>query len=100
MTEDLAGFFEDGVVAVWTPQGGAPVAPVPPDQPNAHLDMPDQDVLAGKQLSTEYSAMFATASFAGIKHGDTLTINGTTYSVRTVVKLDDGALSTAHLSKV
>lgn len=96
MDEDLAGFFADfGVSATWAPAGGGS-----PATASVMLDMPDQDVLAGKQLSTEYAAMFASASFAGIKHGDTLTINGTTYAVRTVVKLDDGALSTAHLSKV
>ena len=88
-TEDLSPLFADfGMPA----QYGSLTATV-------LLDMPDQQIFGDMQISTEYAITYKSADLAGLKRGDSITVNAVAYSVREVTKLDDGALLHATLSK-
>jgi len=63
------------------------------------LDMPDEAILGDRQISTEYAITARAMDLPGLKHGDAITVNGVSYSVRAVKLLDDGALKIATLSK-
>jgi hypothetical protein len=66
---------------------------------NVILDTPTEDVLGGRAQSIEYEAKLPSAQFPGIKRGDTVVIASTTYAVREVKLLDDGAIKSLSLSK-
>jgi hypothetical protein len=64
------------------------------------LDMPTQ-VLAGDMvLSTDYTLTARTADFGGLLYGDGITVNGISYQVREVRRLDDGAMCEIGLMKL
>lgn len=63
------------------------------------LDSPDEEVIGGGALSTEYAAMMPAATFPTLARGDTMTIAGTAYAVRHVKLLEDGKIKRAALSK-
>ena len=87
--EDLDVLFADfGVTAVL----GAASAQV-------LLDMPDQGVLGDMQISTDYAITFKASDLAGIKHSDSITVDGTSYTVREVTLLDDGKIKHAALKR-
>ena len=89
--EDLSVFFDPagfGLAASW----GAYSA-------NVVLDMPAEDVLGGRASSVEYLATLPSTSFPGIARGASVTIGGSTYQVREVKALTDGALKTLLLTK-
>lgn len=87
--EDLAVLFADfGVTAVY----GSLTALVV-------LDMPDQQVLGGMQISADYAITYRSVDLVGLKHGDALTVDGTSYTVREVTRLDDGRITHATLKR-
>lgn len=89
VAEDLDVFFaEFGVTATL----GAASAQV-------LLDMPDQAVLGEMQISADYAITFQATDLAGIKRGDAITVDGTSYTVREVTHLDDGKLKHATLKR-
>lgn len=88
-TEDLAPFFLDfGLPAAF---GG--------NTATVLLDMPDQAILGDMQLSTEYAMFYKSGDLPGLKHGDTGTVGGTTYTVREIAAQDDGKTLRAALKK-
>lgn len=68
------------------------------DSANVILDMPDQ-LIAGDVISAEYRITYATGAFTGLGYGDPITVNGESYTVNTVQKIEDGAFTVATLSK-
>lgn len=63
------------------------------------LDMPDQLLGDGNVISTEYKITFKTSLFATLAYDNSITVDGATYTVREVRKIDDGKFSEAVLSK-
>lgn len=96
--DDLSFFFQladFAVAATWTPFGGGA-------QQSAQvlLDAPDLERLGDTVLSREYAITYAAGQLPGLKTGETLSVEGVSYTVREVAALDDGALMRATLSKL
>lgn len=97
-TEDLSVFFPGGdcaaLPATWAPSSGGA-------QQSAQvlLDAPDAELIDGSVRSREYAITYRATQWVGLKTGETVTVNGLTYTVREVSALDDGALVRATLSK-
>lgn len=66
----------------------------------ALFDTPDDLVASGLVLSTEYTLTVKTVDVSGVVDGDVLSIDGVSYEVRQIRKIDDGALSRVVVSKV
>ena len=92
IAEDLGIFFADFGVSVTLPSGLDILG---------LLDQPD-DVLGagGMVLSSEYNLTLKTDDASGIMDGDILVIDGDSYEIRQIRKVQDGALSSVLLSKV
>lgn len=90
ISEGLDGFVNDfGVGATVNATSGKVI-----------LDQPDQIIVNGDVISTGYTVTFRSSLFPSLKFDDAMTVDGTSYKVREVMKLDDGAFSKAVLSKV
>jgi len=63
------------------------------------LEQPDQ-ILAGDMIiSTEYELTAKTSDFGSLVSSDTITVNGTAFTVRDVRKENDGVFCRLSLSK-
>ena len=62
------------------------------------FDQPDDAFVSNMQVITEYQMTYKTGDLPGLKHLSVVSINGQTYSVKDVRKLNDGGLSIAGLS--
>jgi hypothetical protein len=88
-TEDLSIFFDDfSVPVVFGAITGTGI-----------LDMPSEIVADGVVLSTDYSLTCFTSVFGAAKYGDTITVSGTSYTVRETLLIDDGKLCTIMLTR-
>lgn len=89
--EDLTIFFADfGVVAIYNGESAKVI-----------FDMPDIINNIGDQMiSADYTVLFNSTNFTGIKYADQITVNGVNYTVNDVLKVGDGKLSQLGLSKV
>lgn len=95
LNENLTAFFGDfTVTATWTP-----ASPGAPEDAQVIFDAVDDEVSAGRQISTTYSITYPYTIFVGLKHGDTVTIGGVPYKAHQPRKIDDGALVQTRLSK-
>lgn len=63
------------------------------------LDMPDQNILSGDVISTEYSLTFKTEDLPDLKSGDDLSVDEIFYKIRETEKIADGKFSRALLTK-
>jgi len=63
------------------------------------LDQPDEVIVDGRILTTEYELLVKTSDFSTIVFDKTIQVNGEEYSVRTMMKIDDGQFSKIMLSK-
>ena len=63
------------------------------------LDQPDEVIVDGRILTTEYELLVKTSDFSTIVFDKTIQVNGEEYSVRTMIKIDDGKFSKIMLSK-
>jgi hypothetical protein len=65
------------------------------------LDMPGRVIGAdGMVLTTDYVLTAKASDFGGLLYGDAMTVNGTNYSVREVLRIDDGAFVEVSLTKL
>lgn len=88
-TENLDAFFADLAVFATIVTGTST------SSGNVYFDNPSTIGLAGAVVM-DAPSLVAQAS-VGLARGSTVTISGTTYTVRVVEKLDDGALVRATL---
>jgi hypothetical protein len=79
-TEDLDIFLVDFGVSC---TAGAITA-------NGILDMPSQVISDGMVLSTDYTLTARASNFGSLIRGDSITVDGTAYTVRETMLLDDG----------
>ena len=63
------------------------------------LDQPDEVIVDGRILTTEYELLVKTSDFSTIVFDKTIQVYGEEYSVRTMMKIDDGKFSKIMLSK-
>lgn len=91
LSDDVAQFFSTDDFAV-NATFGAETKPV-------ILDAPGESLLGDRIASSDYAITYPTTSFAGLKHGDAITVDGVGYKVRSVNSLDDGKLMRAWLSR-
>lgn len=64
------------------------------------LDTPDELAGGGLVISTDYQLLAKSSDIEGIIDGEILTVDGVSFEVRQVRKIDDGALSRVLLSKI
>lgn len=90
MNEDLDAFMDDFAVdATFGATTGKVI-----------LDMPDEIIGGGEVISTDYKMTFKTGLFAGLAFNSAVTVDGASYTVRSVRKIDDGKFSEAFLRKI
>ena len=63
------------------------------------LDQPDEVIVDGRILTTEYELLVKTSDFSTVVFDKAIQVNGEEYSVRTMMKIDDGKFSKIMLSK-
>ena len=80
ITEDLDSFLVDFGVSC---TAGATTA-------NGILDMPSQVISDGMVLTTDYTLTARASNFGSLIRGDSITVDGTAYTVRETMLLDDG----------
>jgi len=89
ITEDLDSFLADFGVSC---TAGATTA-------NGILDMPSQVISDGMVLTTDYSLTARASAFGSLIRGDSITVDGTAYTVRETMLLDDGKFVQLALQK-
>lgn len=63
------------------------------------LDQPTEIIAGGMVLTTDYQLTVKTSDFTGMDRGDSITVAGSTYTIREVRAVDDGVFSHVFLSK-
>ena len=61
---------------------------------------PDQDVLSGLGVSTEYEMTYPNSCFVGLKSREVVQLEGVAYQVREVTAVGDGSEVRAKLMRV
>ncbi len=89
ITEDLDVFLADFGVSC---TAGATTA-------NGILDMPSQVVSDGMVLTTDYTLTTRASNFGSLVRGDSITVDGTSYTVRETILIDDGKFVQIALQK-
>jgi hypothetical protein len=89
ITEDLDIFLADFGVSC---TDGAITA-------NGILDMPSQVISDGMVITTDYTLTTRFSSFGSLIRGDSITVDGTDYTVRETMLLDDGKFVQIALQK-
>jgi hypothetical protein len=79
----------------WTPAEG-----VEPQTVDVDFRAPDETVLDGLGLSTDYSIRYPASILVGLAQGDTVTLEGQTYRVREVRAVGDGSEKRATLTRL
>jgi hypothetical protein len=80
---------------VWQPSDGGA------DQPHSvGFSAPDQDVLSGLGVSTDYEMTYPNSCFVGLKSREVVQIEGVAYQVREVIAVGDGSELRAKLMRV
>ena len=80
LTEDLDIFLADFGVSC---TAGATTA-------KGIFDMPGEVIAGGMVLSTDYSLTARFSDFGTLVHGDSITVDGNSYTVRETLLIDDG----------
>ena len=89
LTEDLDIFLADFGVSC---TAGATTA-------KGLLDMPGEVIAGGMVLSTDYSLTARFSDFGTLTHGDSITVDGTAYTVRENRPIGDGKFVEISLQK-
>ena len=82
-------------LATWLPEGGAD-----PETAWVEFRAPDETVLDGLGLSTEYAMRYPASAFHGLVAGGLLTVNGERYRVRDIRAVGDGSEKRATLTRL
>jgi hypothetical protein len=81
--------------ATWSPANGADPQTVAVD-----FRAPDETVLDGLALSTDYAIRYPASALVGLTSGETLTIDGQSFRVREVRAVGDGSEKRATLTRL
>lgn len=63
------------------------------------LDAPDNLLMNGMVVSTDYRLAYPAGDLPGLDYGDSITVDGVVFTVREARAVDDGAFMHATLSK-
>lgn len=63
------------------------------------LDMPGEVIMNDMVISTDYTLKCETSKFGSLAYGAPLIVNGETYSVREVRRVDDGTFCEVSLQR-
>ena len=83
-TEDLDAFFD-------TPGFTVPVV-FGATTGVGYFESPTEIIADGVLLTTDYAVVVKTSEFSTVTNGDTMTVEGTSYTVREPMLLDDGKI--------
>jgi len=81
--------------AVWSPTGGGAVVTA-----KVGFRAPDENILDGLGLSTDYAITYPASNLVGLAAGDTLTLDGFAYRVREIRAIADGSEKRATLTRL
>ena len=87
-----AGLLKD---CRWQPSDGSPAVQHP-----VGFSAPDDTVLDGLALNTDYAITYPASVFVGLAARDTVVIGSTTYQVRDVRAVADGSEMRAKLTRL
>lgn len=87
-----AGLLKD---CSWQPSGGSPAQQHP-----VGFSAPDDTILDGLALNTDYAITYPSSVFVGLAARDTVVIDGVTYQVRDVRAVADGSEMRAKLTRL
>ena len=91
-TENLGAFFD-------TPGFTVPVV-VGDTTSVGYFDSPNEMVADGVAYTTDYSVLVQTSDFPSFTHGDSITVDGVSYTVREPMLEDDGKTTRVFMMKV
>ena len=80
---------------VWQPSNGGVV-----QTHSVGFSAPDQDVLSGLGVSTEYEMTYPNSCLNGLKSREVVQLEGVVYQVREVMAVGDGSEVRAKLMRV
>jgi len=90
-TENLDVFFSTGGFGLAVTAGG--------DTGVGILDMPSEIIADGVVLTTDFKLLVKTEDFTSVARGSTVLVDGTAYTAREVMLLDDGKITQIMLMK-
>lgn len=90
-TEDLDAFFD-------TPGFTVPVA-LGQIAGVGYFESPNEIIADGVVLTTDYAVVVKSSDFSSVVRGDTMTVDGVSYTVREPMFLDDGKIMRVMLMK-
>lgn len=90
-TEDLDVFFSTDGFGVSVTKGKVTSVGI--------LDMPTEVIADGVVLTTDYKLLVKTSDFTSVSRGDAITVDGTDYTVREPILMDDGKITQIFLMK-
>jgi len=82
-------------LATWLPEDGAD-----PETAWVEFRAPDETVLDGLGLSTDYAIRYPTSIFVDLVSGHTVTIEGQAYRIRETRVVGDGSEKRAKLTRL
>jgi hypothetical protein len=80
---------------VWQPSNGGAA-----QTHSVGFSAPDQDVLSGLGVSTEYEMTYPNSCFVGLKTREVVQVEGMVYQVREIMAVGDGSEVRAKLMRV
>ena len=83
-TEDLDAFFDTPGFTVPVVYGATTTV--------GYFESPNEIIADGVVLTTDYAVVVKASDFNGVRSGDTVTVDGTSYTVREPMLLDDGKI--------
>lgn len=90
-TEDLSPFFSTSDFGVTVSASGTSGVGI--------LDMPAEIIAQGVVLTTDYKLTCEASKFGDLLYGDSITIDGDSYTVRSLALIDDGAICEIMLQR-
>lgn len=90
-TEDLDVFFSTAGFGLSVTSGSTTAVGI--------LDMPSEIIADGVVLTTDYKLLVKTSDFSSLARGSAITVDGTNYTVRESMLIDDGKITQVFLMK-
>jgi len=90
-TEDLDVFFSTAGFGLSVTSGNTTAVGI--------LDMPSEIIADGVVLTTDYKLLVKTSDFPSLARGSAITVDGTNYTVREPMLIDDGKITQVFLMK-
>lgn len=90
-TEDLNAFFDTPGFTVPVVKGGTISV--------GYFESPNEIIADGVVLTTDYAVVVKTSDFSSITQGDSLKVDGVSYTVREPMLLDDGKIMRIMMMK-